>query len=147
MRRVLLDTECWLWWHFHPERLNPKAMEVFEDRRYPLLLSAASSWEIAIKSDLGRLELPTTPERFVPERLAEDGIDPLPVQHAHALGVTGLPRHHTDPFDRLLIAQARLERCTIMTADSQFLVYEVDALWAGPGSPPHPARRRRSARR
>jgi PIN domain nuclease of toxin-antitoxin system len=147
VRRVLLDTECWLWWHFQPDRLNQKALEAFEDRRYPLLFSAASSWEIAIKSDLGRLKLPTSPERFVPARLAEDGIDPLPIQHAHALGVAGLPRHHADPFDRLLVAQARLERCTLMTADSQLAAYDVDTLWAGLGPQHHPGPRRRSARR
>jgi len=147
VRRVLLDTECWLWWHFQPDRLNLKALEAFEDRRCPLLFSAASSWEIAIKTDLGRLELPTSPERFVPERLAEDGIDALPIQHAHALGVAGLPRHHADPFDRLLIAQARLERCLLMTADRQLTAYDVDTLWAAHGPPPQPRPRRRSARR
>jgi len=147
VRRVLLDTECWLWWHFQPDRLNRKAFEAFEDRRYPLLFSAASSWEIAIKSDLGRLKLPTSPARFVPERLAEDGIDALPIQHSHALGVAGLPRHHADPFDRILIAQARLERCTLMTADPQLTAYEVDTMWAGTGPPPQPGPRRRSARR
>ncbi len=147
MKRVLLDTECWLWWHFHPDRLNDSAIAVLEERRSPALLSAASSWEMAIKVALGRLELPAAPERFVPEQLAEDGIDALAIQHAHALRVASLPAHHGDPFDRLLIAQGQLERCTIMTADQQFFQYDVELLWAGQGRAPrtsvkrpHPAR-------
>ena len=147
MKRILLDTECWLWWHFHPERLNTQALAVFEERRHPLLLSAASSWEIAIKAALERLELPSSPERFVPERMAEDGIDPLGISHAHALGVARLPAHHADPFDRLLIAQAQVERCAILTADSQFFRYEVELFWAGQGRAPLAAPRRRGPRR
>ncbi|HXY41328.1 MAG TPA: type II toxin-antitoxin system VapC family toxin [Vicinamibacteria bacterium] len=144
MRRVLLDTECWLWWHLSPERLNQAALTVFEERRSPLLLSAASSWEMAIKQALGKLDLPAGPERFVPEQMAEDGIDPLPIEHAHALRVGRLPPHHSDPFDRLLVAQAQLERCSLLTADAQLLEYEVDVLWAGQEPPPPRKRRRRS---
>lgn len=131
MRRTLVDTECWLWWHLAPERLSPAALALFEERRSPLLVSAASSWEIAIKTALGKLGLPAPPERFVPEQLAEDGIDPLPIHHAHALRVAALPPHHSDPFDRLLVAQAQLERCSFLTADAQFLDYDVDVVWGG----------------
>lgn len=148
MNKVLLDTECWLWWHFHPERLNPLALALFEEKRQPLLLSAASSWEIAIKSALGRLELPGPAESFVPQRLAEDAIDALAISHAHALRVASLPLHHGDPFDRLLVAQAQLERCAILTADAQFFRYEVEVVWAGPGRPPQrPGKARSRSRR
>ena len=75
--------------------------------------------------------------------MAEDGIDPLAIEHAHALRAARLPPHHADPFDRLLIAQAELERCTLLTADPQLFDYDVDLAWAGPESPP----RRRSRRR
>ena len=143
MRRTLLDTECWLWWHLSPERLGARALSLFEERRSPLLLSAASSWEIAIKTSLGKLELPTPPDRFVPEQLAEDGIDPLAVEHAHALHVARLPPHHSDPFDRLLVAQAQLERCAFLTADAQILAYDVEAVWAGRQPPPRPRSGRR----
>lgn len=146
MTRVLLDTECWLWWHFHPDRLNARAARLFEERRAPLVLSAASSWEMAIKAALGKLDLPRAIHRFVPEQLAEDGIDALPVEHAHALHVARLPRHHADPFDRLLIAQAELDRLAILTADRQFFRYSVDLLWAGQGPPPDRADRRLRAR-
>lgn len=144
MRKVLIDTECWLWWHLSPDRLGSPALALLEERRTPLLLSAASSWEIAIKEALGKLELPAAPERFVPEQLAADGIDPLPIEHAHALRVGRLPRHHSDPFDRLLVAQAQLERCSLLTADEQLLDYDVDLVWAGRQGPPRSRRRRRS---
>jgi prevent-host-death family protein len=106
-------------------------------------LSAASAWEIAIKVGLGKLKLPEPPARYVPARLAEQGMDALPIDHGHALRVAELPDHHADPFDRLLVAQAQLERMTLMTADPQLLAYEVDTLWAAEAEPPAPRRRRR----
>lgn len=143
MKRTLVDTECWLFWHFSPERLGAAALALFEERRAPLLLSAASAWEIAIKAALGKLELPQPPDRFVPEQLAEDGIDPLSIEHAHALRVTHLPPHHNDPFDRLLIAQAQLERCALLTTDAQMLQYDVDLVWGGRQGPPRRTPRRK----
>jgi len=146
VRRTLVDTECWLWWHLSPERLGATALGLFEERRSPLLLSAASSWEIAIKTALGKLELPSPPDRFVPEQLAEDGIDALAIEHAHALRVARLPPHHSDPFDRLLVAQAQLERCAFLTADAQILAYDVEVVWGGHKAPPRPRPRRRTWR-
>jgi PIN domain nuclease of toxin-antitoxin system len=143
VKRVLLDTECWLWWHISPGRLGATALALFEERRSPLLLSAASSWEIAIKTALGKLELPSPPERFVPGRLAEDGIDALPIEHAHALRVARLPPHHSDPFDRLLVAQAQLEHCALLTADAQILDYDIEVVWGGRDGPPRSRARRR----
>jgi PIN domain nuclease of toxin-antitoxin system len=143
VRRILLDTECWLFWHLAPERLGAGAMALFEDRRSPLLLSAASSWEIAIKTALGKLELPAPPDRFVPEQLAEDGIESLAIEHAHALRVARLPPRHNDPFDRLLIAQAQLERCALLTADAQLFGYDLDLVWGGRGEAPRPKPGRR----
>ena len=147
MRRTIIDTECWLWWHLSPERLGARALALFEERRAPLFLSAASSWEIAIKVGLGKLVLPSTPERFVPEQLAEDDIDALPIAHAHALRVASLPTHHSDPFDRLLVAQAELERCSLLTADPQLTAYEVEIVWGGRGRWPGPASAARRRRR
>lgn len=96
-----------------------QALALFEARRAPLILSAASSWEIAIKVGLGKLSLPLAVNRCVPEQLAADDIDALPVTHAHALRVASVPAHHSDPFDRLLVAQAALERCAQLTAGPQ----------------------------
>ncbi len=141
--KVLLDSHCWLWSISEPGRLNVRARALFEETRKPLFLSAASSWEIAIKVSLGKLKLPEPPTSFVPSRLAATGIRPLAIEHAHALRVAELPAHHADPFDRLLIAQAQLEGMTILTADPAFSRYEVETIWAGVDKPPKPRRSRR----
>ena len=93
-----------------------------------LYLSAASSWEIAVKFALGKLPLPEPPEAFVPKRLARDRITPLAVEHVHALRVSALPLHHRDPFDRLLVAQAQVEEMPILTVDPAFSMYDVEVL-------------------
>lgn len=121
--RILLDTHVWLWLVGSPERIGQTARRELADRRNELYLSAASSWEIAIKVGLGRLELPAPPEEFVPPRLVRDNVLSLPVEHQHALRVANLPLHHKDPFDRLLVAQAMVERLVLYTADEQMLRY------------------------
>ena len=127
---MLLDTHVWLWWLSDPERLGAQARQVIQNPDNAILLSAVSSWEIAIKCALGKLQLPEPPESFVPKRLARDDIRPLPIQHTHALRVSSLPLHHSDPFDRLLIAQAQIEDIPIITADPLFKSYDVGILWA-----------------
>jgi len=128
--RILLDTQAWLWMQASPDRLSVEAHDLTTDPQSELLLSAASSWEIAIKYALGRLPLPLPPRRYVPDRLESSGVNPLPIAHAHALQVAELPAHHRDPFDRLLIAQALLEDLTILTSDRSFESYEVRLLRA-----------------
>jgi PIN domain nuclease of toxin-antitoxin system len=125
--RLLLDTHVFLWLLAEPERLGDH-MSTLEDAGNQLLLSAASSWEIAIKAQVGRLELPDDPKRYVPDRMRAIGADPLPVQHSHALAVAGLPPLHRDPFDRLLVAQAQELQLRIVTADEQITRYEVETL-------------------
>ncbi|HEY7915674.1 MAG TPA: type II toxin-antitoxin system VapC family toxin [Acidimicrobiales bacterium] len=125
--RLLLDTHVFLWLLAEPERLG-KHLGPLEDPANELLLSAASSWEIAIKVQLGRLDLPDDPRRYVPDRLQAIGVEPLPVEHNHALAVSQLPRLHRDPFDRLLVAQARHLRLRIVTADALIARYQVETL-------------------
>jgi PIN domain nuclease of toxin-antitoxin system len=149
--RLLLDTPVFLWWFLTPERLSDRAKLLLEDPDNELLLSAASSLEIAIKSALKKLELPEPPVRYVTSRLETNGLVPLPVEHVHALRVSELPLHHRDPFDRLLIAQAQLENATLATGDPAFLLYDVDLLWAASGELPgavhdQPLERRRKKR-
>jgi PIN domain nuclease of toxin-antitoxin system len=127
--RILLDTHVWLWTLVTPERIGERARRQLVDPGNELLLSAASAWEIAIKYRLGKLPLPEPPEEFVSPRLARDGITPLPVTLRHALHVAHLPYLHRDPFDRLLIAQASLERLVLFTADRQFKEYDVDCVF------------------
>lgn len=113
-----------------PKRLSGQTQALIQDPANELFLSAASSWEIAIKHALGKLPLPVPPLEYVLDRMESTGTSPLPIQHSHALQAGALPRHHADPFDRLLIAQAQLEDLAILTADSQFEAYEVELLWA-----------------
>jgi PIN domain nuclease of toxin-antitoxin system len=103
-------------------------LPLLEDSRNDLLVSAVSSWEIAIKYGLGRLSLPESPERYVPERLYLMGAEPIAIEHRHALAVARLPRLHRDPFDRLLIAQARMLDVPILTADPEVVQYPVESL-------------------
>ena len=103
--RLLLDTHVFLWLQADPERLGHH-LGILENPANELLLSAASSWEIAIKVQLGRLSLPEDPRRYVPDRLKAIGGRAIAIEHAHALAVSALPPLHRDPFDRLLVALA-----------------------------------------
>jgi PIN domain nuclease of toxin-antitoxin system len=123
--RFLLDTQVWLWMHLQPERLRPEVRDQFVDPSATLLLSAASSWEIAIKYALGKLPLPEPPNDYVSSRMRRHAVDGLPVTHAHALHVASLPRHHADPFDRILIAQSQLEDVPLVTASRHMDSYDV----------------------
>ena len=134
--KILIDTHCWLWGLASPSRLNEKARQLMENGGVAIYLSAASSWEIAIKMSLGKLSLPEPPKKYVPKRLTDQGIRALPVEHAHALQVSTLPDHHKDPFDRILVAQAQIEKMCILTADEQITRYDVETIWAGQGTPP-----------
>jgi PIN domain nuclease of toxin-antitoxin system len=126
--RVLLDTQAWLWMLAAPERFSGRALRLVESRSNELLLSAASAWEIAIKHALGKLKMPGKLEASVPDLMQKTGVIALPITHAHALRAGSLPSHHRDPFDRLLIAQAQLERIPILTSDTQLDSYDVKLL-------------------
>ena len=108
--------------------MSGRICRLVEDRRNELLVSAVSSWEIAIKYGLGRLPLPEPPERYVPERLRIIGAQALAIEHSHTLAVAALPPLHRDPFDRLLVAQAGLLDLPILTADPQVSQYAVSTL-------------------
>jgi PIN domain nuclease of toxin-antitoxin system len=124
---LLPHTHVFLWLQTAPERLGPQ-LRLVQDTATGLLVSAASSWEIAIKYRLGRLPLPEPPEHYVPSRSRAVGAEPLAIGHAHALAVSTLPPLHRDPFDRLLIAQARHPGIPIMTADQQVTQYPVEVI-------------------
>ena len=128
--KILLDTQCWLWWITTPEKLSRSARRRIADRRNIIYLSAASAWELAIKYSIGKLPLPEPPWQFVPKRLARDAITALPVEIMHALHVAGLPQHHKDPFDRLLIAQSQVENTILISRDSIFNSYDCSVIWS-----------------
>jgi PIN domain nuclease of toxin-antitoxin system len=128
--KYLLDTGVWLWTLFEPDRLSSKARDVIAGTGQEVFLSAASAWEIAIKSSSGKLRLPEPAVTFVPRRMAQQGVRPLEVSHQHALAVSQLHPHHRDPFDRLLAAQANFENMVLVSADRAFANYPVELLWA-----------------
>ena len=127
---MLLDTQCWLWSYFEPERLNRRAVKALEEIENELYFSVASSWEISIKYQLGKLHLPKPPGDFIPAQLVQDQIKVLPIENRHAFRVAQLPTHHSDPFDRMLIAQAETESMILLTADPRIMKYRVKTLWA-----------------
>jgi PIN domain nuclease of toxin-antitoxin system len=121
----LLDTHTFLWMNNDPARLG-SARDLIADPENELLLSAVVAWEIGIKWALGRLPLPDRPARWVPNRMRQTRSTPLDITIEHTLGVADLPSHHSDPFDRLLIAQALAENVSIITTDRAFEQYDVD---------------------
>jgi len=128
--RILVDTHCLLWARAAPKRLSRRARTAFLSPRNDLFVSAASVWEIVIKHALGRLELSRPLEEVIPEMIAATQASALPVTQAHAIQVAGLPPHHADPFDRMLVAQAMVEGLTVLTADARFTAYDVEVLRA-----------------
>ena len=92
-------------------------------------MSAASGWEIAIKAQLGKLQLPDNLERYIADQLPLNGFESLPIQLRHALHVYTLPNLHHDPFDRILVAQSQMEQLPILTLDPQIARYGVDVIW------------------
>lgn len=126
--KLLLDTQCWIWIGLSPERFSTGTHSLISADDTDLLLSAASAWEIAIKYARGKLPLPDAPADDVAHRLRRTRTAPLVVTLEHALRAGALPRHHRDPFDRLLIAQAQLVRLPIVTADPQFRRYDVEII-------------------
>lgn len=125
---LLLDTQTLLWWRDGNRRLGPRARVAIEREAASVLVSAASGWELAIKSQSGRLRLKQPVGVWMPAALADSGFGILAVTMEQALAVARLPAHHGDPFDRLLIVQAQLEGLTVVTSDAAFDDYDVRLL-------------------
>src|SRR5215469_2761888 len=109
---LLLDTQALLWWREGSRKLGPHAREAIETEAATVRVSAASAWELAIKSRAGRLKLSQPLPVWLPAAIETSGFVALHVTVDHAVGVASLPDHHADPFDRLLIVQARMEGLT-----------------------------------
>lgn len=128
--RLLLDTQCWLWWFAQPEKLSETVIEQITDEANEIWFSVASVWELGIKVSIGKLPLPEKIDDYISTRMTQLGARSLEITAAHAFQVAALPLHHRDPFDRMLIAQAQSEEMTLVSADSIFNQYEVSLLWA-----------------
>lgn len=122
--QLLLDTHVVLWWRANDSRLTLTARDAISAASL-VFVSAASAWEIAIKSALGRVRLP---QSFA-EGVQQSGFIELPISFEHASAVEFLPSHHSDPFDRMLIAQAKVDRLVVVTHDRQFESYGQAIIW------------------
>ncbi len=127
--RILLDTHAFLWWVMDDPRLSTVARTIMADGNNDLFLSSASGWEISIKAQLGRLQLPPNLNDYMVEQLQMNAIMVLPIELTHALQVYQLPSHHKDPFDRMLIAQSQLENMPLLSGDHMMAEYDVAIIW------------------
>ena len=126
---LLLDTHAFLGFVWDDPQLSASAKALIEDPANRKLVSVASCWEIAIKVGNGKLTLDAPSAVFVPRELAGNGFELLEITLAHATAVETLPQHHKDPFDRLLIAQVRIEGIAIVSVDTAFDPYGVTRMW------------------
>jgi PIN domain nuclease of toxin-antitoxin system len=131
MTRYLLDTVVFLWNFAEPDRLNPEVRLLLQNPQAGVFLSSVTSWEMSIKAVSGKLQLPEAPRSYIAKRMTPAGLLSLAITHEHALRARELPRHHADPFDRMLVAQAQTEGMVLITADRQLLKYSVQTLWSG----------------
>ncbi len=127
--RVLLDTHALLWFLLNDERLSASARATMTEPGTDLVVSPASFWEIAIKISIGKYSLGKDLAEFMERHIDENEMIVLPITARHAAVVAGLPFHHRDPFDRLLIAQALSEAIPIVSGDRDFDRYSVVRIW------------------
>ena len=127
--KLLLDTHTFLWFIMANSSLSADARALIEDQANEKFLSVASLWEIAIKVSIGKLGLSAPFGTLIPQQLSANGFELLRLEVNHAAALIGLPFHHRDPFDRLLIAQAMVEQMQIVSIDSAFDAYPISRLW------------------
>ena len=119
---LLLDTHAFLWAIDDDPKLSQKAREAIVDGKNIVFVSAATAWEITIKKGIGKLK---TPQADYLEELRLHRFTALDITTEHALAVDGLPEHHKDPFDRMLVAQAQVENLTLVTRDPRLMIYPI----------------------
>ncbi|ELS04550.1 hypothetical protein Xen7305DRAFT_00042840 [Xenococcus sp. PCC 7305] len=127
--QVLLDTNAFLWWVTNDNKLSSAARNIISDSQNDIFFSIVSAWEIVIKSQIGKLPLPDSPEIYIPSRLNYYRFKTLSISLKDVLQIRNLKNHHNDPFDRLLIAQSQIRKLPIITADSKFHLYDVYIIW------------------
>ena len=127
--KILFDTHVFLWALNDDPRLSQRVRNLFVDSDNIVLLSAASIWEIVAKAQAGKLPFPQPAARYLRSQLQKTSVEVLPILLAHVLRVEGLPDHHKDPFDRILLAQALEEKIPIASADKVLRRYPVEVIW------------------
>lgn len=127
---ILLDTHAFVWMASDPEKLSSRAVDAIQRNCEGLLVSVATCWEVALLHKRGRLSLPVSSERFLEKAIARHGIHEISVSRATVLASVALPDIHRDPFDRVLIAEAQLRGCPIVTRDETIASYPgVSVIW------------------
>lgn len=129
--KYLVDTSVLIQSLISKPKLNQRALNLLADDSSELYFSAASSWEITIKTAIGKLILPEPPSEFVTRAMRLMALRSLDITHGHAFALEELPNHHRDPFDRMLIAQAQTEQLVLLTTDRVFEQYKVDHVYCG----------------
>jgi PIN domain nuclease of toxin-antitoxin system len=124
---VLLDTRAFLWWCEDSHDLSHRARKTIEEM--DCFVSLASFWEIAIKISLGKLRLPGLPDRYLAEQMSSNGFEQLEISFRQIMRCASLPRHHGDPFDRLLATQAQEEKLAIVSCNAAFDAYGIKRIW------------------
>jgi PIN domain nuclease of toxin-antitoxin system len=125
----LLDTHSLLWYHFGDSKLSATARAAIETPGAEVLVSLATYWEVAIKVSKGKLGLSVPYPDFIQQAVTDNKFVALPIEPHHVAAVVGLPFHHRDPFDRLLVAQAMVEGVPLVTCDPHLAPYLITRLW------------------
>lgn len=127
--RILIDTHVFIWWTSDSQKLSLAVYNLLTNPKTQVILSVVSIWEMQIKLSLGKLELKTALPELVEDEVKQNRIELLPLDLSHIYALSNLPNHHRDPFDRLLIAQAKSEELVIISIDDKFDSYDIERLW------------------
>jgi PIN domain nuclease of toxin-antitoxin system len=127
--KFLLDTHTFIWWDSNLQKLSKTALNLLSNSNNYLFLSLVNVWEMQIKIQLGKLQVRADLETLIAEQLSENNLGLLNINLSHILTLSELGNHHKDPFDRLLIAQARIEKMTLVSCDPIFQAYDFPIIW------------------
>ncbi|PZO44173.1 MAG: PIN domain nuclease [Pseudanabaena frigida] len=127
--KLLLDTHTFMWWHSEPEYIPKNTLTLLQDPDHEVILSVVSLWEMQIKIQLGKLTLRDDLELMLKIQQERNNISLISVTLPHILELKNLPLHHKDPFDRMLIAQSKVENATLISRDSVFKSYQCSLIW------------------
>lgn len=127
--KIILDTHAFIWWDSNISKLSPKALQLCQDPENSLVLSTVSIWEMQIKHQIGKLRLNLPLYDIVEAQEKTNGLEILPIIPAHVFALASLPHYHQDPFDRIVIAQARVEKAILLSRDAAVQQYPVDIVW------------------
>lgn len=127
--RLLLDTHVLIWLAVNPELLSERVSNLLTDDNNYWVLSIASVWEIQIKVQLGKLDLPISVPELIASQQEVNDMQILPIELSHVYALKDLPNHHRDPFDRIIIAQAMFEKMPLLSVDEAIAAYSVEKIW------------------